>query len=236
MKWRLGDININHLRFIPHSLSLHGKEQAVYSSKFLLLCPTEVIHIWNDKRVRFFFCVNYSCKHEKWVIVLTNRVSILPHFNDYILFSTRLYLDVLGSVLNEHAGLSAAIIYLTPPSLVISSVFFFSFSLLFTHIDKLAINTHTIFWAKRLPSAPALLPHWQHTVIPLWPVWASSILKLPLAVADLILLLYSLELITLSLFSSRCIMPEVDYETGPHWLTLVKYSLSFGTFFLSVSF
>lgn len=33
MKWRLGDININHLRFILHSLSLYGKEQAVYSSK-----------------------------------------------------------------------------------------------------------------------------------------------------------------------------------------------------------
>jgi len=39
------EININHLRFIPHSLSLYGKEQAVDSSKCLLLCPIEVIHV-----------------------------------------------------------------------------------------------------------------------------------------------------------------------------------------------
>lgn len=48
------------------------------------------------------------------------------------LVSTRLYLHVLDWVSNEHAGLSAAIIYLTPPS----HISVFSSSFLFTHIAK----------------------------------------------------------------------------------------------------
>ncbi len=151
------------------------------------------VAIWNmgEQMITHFqfFCMNYPCKHETWVSMLTNRVSVLPHFNDYILFSTHLYIHVL-----DWASMNMLV---CQQQLSTSHHPHFFCPLTFVHTKYLEQrgqhqlphpNNHTLTFSLA-PSS-----HWTlidiTPIIPFWPVWASAILKLPQAVADPILLMY----------------------------------------------